>query len=323
MFVRATQGIATSIPVGKDTAFVQHIDGALAAGLDVGVYHAFIASVDGAAQARFFYDTIAPYLDRLAFPPAIDVELDNGQTPTMITSRLFNMAVALENLGTAKPMIYTSPGFWNAHTVATSDGYFSKCPLWIAHWTTAAKPILPRSWANGTWTIWQHGKADVAGAVGKVDANRRQVAAEKNFTLFKPFEDYVVTSEFNDPRNYSFAPNRKQLHEGEDSVDGDGGRLVYCGRSGTVSKVGFDARGYGNYCIVDFGDGWTCWYAHFARIDVVEGQQVQPKQALGVAGSTGASTGVHCHITLCNPELGLDNYVVPDVVDPAPYLVNW
>lgn len=132
-----------------------------------------------------------------------------------------------------------------------------------------------------------------------------------------------MTSRFNAPRNYSFAPNRKQLHEGEDSVDGAGGGIIYCGRAGKVVKVGIDGRGYGNYCIIDFGGGWSAWYAHFGMIDVKEGQRVRAKQALGMSGDTGAATGVHAHVTLCNPIIGLDGYVVPHVVDPAPYLKQW
>ena len=56
--------------------------------------------------------------------------------------------------------IYTSPGFWNAHLPIT--GWAKTLPLWVAHWTTAPKPILPLDWtppANPTaypWVFWQH-----------------------------------------------------------------------------------------------------------------------------------------------------------------------
>lgn len=117
--------------------------------------------------------------------------------------------------------------------------------------------------------------------------------------------------------------HRLQLHEGEDSVDGSGAGIVYAGRTGKVVKVGFDARGYGNYLILDFGGGWTCWYAHLESIRVKVGQQVAERQPLGVAGATGNASGIHCHLTLCNTALGLDNYVVPQVVNPSLYLRSW
>lgn len=106
-------------------------------------------------------------------------------------------------------------------------------------------------------------------------------------------------------------------------MDGSGRGIVYCGRAGIVAKVGIDARGYGNYCIVDFGGGWKCWYAHLESIRVKVGQRVAEKQPLGVAGATGSATGVHVHLTLCNPAIGLDNYVVAHVVNPASYLKAW
>lgn len=147
------------------------------------------------------------------------------------------------------------------------------------------------------------------------------------FELYTPFRNYVVTSRFNAPRNYSFAPNRKQLHEGEDSVDGNSGHgenpPVYCGHDGIVVKVGYDGRGYGNYCVIDFGDGWSAWYAHFKIIDVAQGQHVKAKERLGYMGETGMATGEHCHLNLCNQTIGLDNYVVAKVLDPSSYLKSW
>lgn len=172
--IRATQGIATSKPVGKDTRFVKHIDAALAAEMNVGAYHAFIASVDGGKQAEFFYRTVAPYLDKLAFPLAIDVELDNGQSASTITGRLFDMASTLEALGLGIPMIYTSVGFWDAHTIARNDSYFARCPLWIAHWTDAPAPLLPRAWKGKDWRIWQWRVQDggIPGYARRIDLNR-------------------------------------------------------------------------------------------------------------------------------------------------------
>jgi murein DD-endopeptidase MepM/ murein hydrolase activator NlpD len=119
------------------------------------------------------------------------------------------------------------------------------------------------------------------------------------------------------------------LHEGEDSVDGAALRdktltpYIYCGRRGIVVDVAFDARGYGDFCIVDFGDGWRAWYCHMKQIDVNVGQIVMAKQVLGIMGATGNATGPHCHLTLQHIGYGLHNYVVPDVVDPADYLVAW
>ena len=47
--------------------------------------------------------------------------------------------------------------------------------------------------------------------------------------------------------------------------------------------------GYGNYCIIDHGNGYTTLYGHARDIYVKEGQQI------GEVGSTGTSTGAHLH----------------------------
>ena len=53
--------------------------------------------------------------------------------------------------------------------------------------------------------------------------------------------------------------------------------------------------GYGNYCIIDQGDGWWTLYGHSEGITVSEGQWVEKGDVLGTVGSTGYSTGPHLH----------------------------
>lgn len=53
--------------------------------------------------------------------------------------------------------------------------------------------------------------------------------------------------------------------------------------------------GYGNYCIIDHGNGYTTLYGHARDIYVYEGQTVSAGQSIGEVGSTGTSTGAHLH----------------------------
>lgn len=168
--IRATQG-----ELEVDRAMVRHADIALDAGLSVGFYHAFIASQNGAEQAQHFFKFAYPYLDRLSFPLAVDVELLNRQAPRAIAERLHTMCVTLEALAGHKPMIYTAPGWWNGYVGAQWDAYFATLPLWVAHWSKAEKPMLPRPWVRGTWALWQwHVDRDgIPGYPGKaIDVNR-------------------------------------------------------------------------------------------------------------------------------------------------------
>lgn len=137
---------------------------------------------------------------------------------------------------------------------------------------------------------------------------------------------YLISSRFNAPRNYPFAPNRKQLHEGLDFApkkDAPAPYRVVAPADGTVVKTGFDERGYGNYLIIDHGNGWRSWLAHLAHAPLVSSGRVKKHDLVGFAGNTGGtSTGLHLHWTLQLIPQGLDNYVVPDVIDPEPRIVH-
>lgn len=56
--------------------------------------------------------------------------------------------------------------------------------------------------------------------------------------------------------------------------------------------------GYGNYCIIDHGNGWWTLYGHSEKMNVVAGQRVAKGQKLGTVGSTGYSTGPHLHFEI-------------------------
>lgn len=55
---------------------------------------------------------------------------------------------------------------------------------------------------------------------------------------------------------------------------------------------------YGNYVKIDHGDGTTTLYAHCAELLVQAGDSVTAGQKIAAVGSTGASTGYHCHVEL-------------------------
>lgn len=70
---------------------------------------------------------------------------------------------------------------------------------------------------------------------------------------------------------------------------------------GTVSKVSFDADGYGHYVIVSWGENEVL-YAHMSRVAVTQGQELKKGDIVGYVGSTGSSTGNHLHL-----EYSIDN----------------
>ena len=55
---------------------------------------------------------------------------------------------------------------------------------------------------------------------------------------------------------------------------------------------------YGNYVVIDHGNGWRTLYGHMSSIAVSSGQGVARGQVIGYIGSTGNSTGNHCHFEM-------------------------
>ena len=69
----------------------------------------------------------------------------------------------------------------------------------------------------------------------------------------------------------------------------DGGTVVFAG-TGTGSYWS-----YGNYVVIDHGNGKQTYYAHCSSLLVSTGDKVYQGQAIARVGSTGRSTGNHCH----------------------------
>lgn len=67
--------------------------------------------------------------------------------------------------------------------------------------------------------------------------------------------------------------------------------------SGVVIMAGWDDA-YGNYIVIDHGGGIATKYGHNSRILVSAGQKVVKGQQIAAAGSTGWSTGPHCHLEI-------------------------
>lgn len=155
------------------------------------------------------------------------------------------------------------------------------------------------------------------------------MAARPSFYLFNPVaRKLVINDRFNSPRNYSFAPTKLQKHEGIDIValDAQGSPVaVLASQRGVVDQVGFSPTGYGNYVRIVHKWGpetYVTWYGHLSAATAQVGQYVKAGQKIGIAGTTGFSTGIHLHLTLQHIGRGLANYVVDDVVDPEPFLAD-
>lgn len=86
----------------------------------------------------------------------------------------------------------------------------------------------------------------------------------------------------------------RQFHTGADSVGHPGG-WNYASVSGVVIFAGYNGGAGNEVRVREDGTGNVVRIKHHARIDVRVGQRVGPRTITGPTGTTGQSTGVHCH----------------------------
>ncbi len=104
-----------------------------------------------------------------------------------------------------------------------------------------------------------------------------------------------------------------KTHSGID-IGAGYGTAVLAAADGAVATAAYDAGGYGNYIIIDHGNGNMTLYAHMSQMSVGVGQTVKQGQTIGFVGSTGMSTGPHLHFEV---------YVGGTRVDPLLYFSNY
>lgn len=85
-----------------------------------------------------------------------------------------------------------------------------------------------------------------------------------------------------------------RMHKGID-IAGPVGTPVVAAADGVVVTAGWNSGGYGYLVEIQHPDGSLTLYAHNSRILVQVGQQVAQGQQISEMGSTGYSTGPHCH----------------------------
>ena len=125
-----------------------------------------------------------------------------------------------------------------------------------------------------------------------------------------PTPSRVITS--------NFGPRWRRQHKGLDIkvYIGDTIRAAF---SGKVRVVRYEGRGYGKYVVIRHPNGLETIYGHMSKQLVVENQEVNAGDPIGLGGNTGRSTGSHLHFEtrLCgvalNPAIMFD-FANQDVV---------
>ena len=139
---------------------------------------------------------------------------------------------------------------------------------------------------------------------------RRQDASQSfvsgNGSMIFPVEG-TITDNFGWRTHPIF--NRQIFHSGID-IGADYGEPIRAAQSGTVISAGW-IDGYGNTVMINHGGGVVSLYGHNQSFAVSAGQSVSQGQVIAYCGSTGNSTGPHCHFEVL---------VNDEPVDPNNYL---
>jgi murein DD-endopeptidase MepM/ murein hydrolase activator NlpD len=128
-----------------------------------------------------------------------------------------------------------------------------------------------------------------------------------------PLPAATITQPFG-PTDFVLEPSfagYPHFHTGID-LAAPAGSPVLAAAAGIVVAVVSGTTGYGNYVVIAHAAGLTTLYGHLQTALVAGGQTVTQGQPIGLEGSTGNSTGPHCHF-----EVRIDG----QPVDPAPFFL--
>ena len=103
-----------------------------------------------------------------------------------------------------------------------------------------------------------------------------------------------------------------KMHKGLDFAAPQG-TPIYATGNGTITFADGTAGGFGNHVVINHGYGYETLYGHMVKIKVHSGQTVTRGEIIGWVGSTGKSTGPHCHY-----EVWKNN----NKIDPVNYFFN-
>lgn len=86
----------------------------------------------------------------------------------------------------------------------------------------------------------------------------------------------------------------QKFHAGLDFAASQG-TPVYATADGRIKNASREEGGYGNHVIINHGYGYETLYGHMVKIKAKQGRSVKRGEVIGWVGSTGKSTGPHCH----------------------------
>jgi LysM repeat protein len=186
------------------------------------------------------------------------------------------------------------------NTLAKIASFYGVTPTVILDWPgnnlDASNPVL----VPGTYLVVPGGHRELTSwQVPTISRTDKTTTATNIGQCPGGYTGAVGTGSFVWPANnhtlsgYDFTP----IHHGID-IRAHLGDPIYATDSGVIVYAGPNSFGFGNLVVIDHGNGWQSIYGHLSQWNVVCGQSVFQGGLIGLAGSTGNSSGPHLHFEL-------------------------
>ncbi len=168
-----------------------------------------------------------------------------------------------------------------------------------------------------TEDIMSIGTVELADATTSIDSELRSIEAEQKriaaatvngvYLSVKPVANCNITSRY----GVYESSVRNHAHGGLD-LAAPTGTTIRAAAPGKI-KLAEYYGGYGNLIIIDHGNGVETYYGHCSKLYVSVGKWVEAGDSIAAVGSTGNSTGSHCHFEV---------RVNGSTVNPQKYMYN-
>ena len=286
--------------ITKDEKFEEHYAGARAVGLDVGVfvYSYLNDSKYSRASARNTVNMLEGKM--ITYPVAFDFEeykISAKLSKSANTDICYEFLSEVQRLGYFA-MMYTYTSFVQSYLNIDRLKPFA---MWIADYRDPSGTNCPY---KGTWGIWQYkgntGKCNGVSGACDINMSKYDYAATIKAKKLNGLDKVKVEEpkEIVSPYKGKFRVSQEfkgTAHQGLDLVGVDS-KEIYATVDGVVQVSGNnDPNGFGIYVRILGDDGNLYYYGHMSSTVVKVGDRVKCGEKISTEGSSGKSTGSHCH----------------------------
>ena len=286
--------------ISKDERFEEHYKNARAVGLDVGVY--IYSYLNDSKYSRVAARNTVNMLEgkMITYPVAFDFEeykISAKLSKSANTDICYEFLSEVQRLGYFA-MMYTYTSFVQSYLNIERLKPFA---MWIADYRDPSGTNCPY---KDTWGIWQYkgntGKCNGVSGACDINMSKYDYAATIKAKKLNGLDKVTVE----EPKEIVSAYKGKfrvsqefkgTAHQGLDLVGVDS-KEIYATVDGVVQVSGNnDPNGFGIYVRILGDDGNLYYYGHMSSTVVKVGDRVKCGEKISTEGSTGKSTGSHCH----------------------------